>query len=244
MSSNDLSDINTRPPAEEEEEHPVAEDRTTAQQPPSPTPSMAKSVGAASSGRGRGKKKVRTMSSVADAIFASSLERRGDVFLAPFVGGPLTILTPTVTIKTSISDDDETQEYADLRLKMSACDIMRRLEEDLLSKAKAAKDAWFQNPDLDDAFLDNSFKRFVDDGRLITVRLDDVLDIPDGGVPSGTKAKVVVECEGAIFTRTQFGVLWSLKMIKSIDKDQYLFDPEETSGLAAGDIVSCVSEMG
>lgn len=184
------------------------------------------------------------MSAVSEAAFSSTLERRGDVFVAPFNGGPLAVLTPTLTIKTEIKDDDESQEYVDLRLKASACDIMRRLEEDLLAKAKRSKDEWFQNPDMDDAFLDHSFKRFVVDGRLITVRIDDMLDVPEGGISCGTRAKVVLECDGAVFTRTQFGVLWTLKMIKSIDRDQYLFDPEETTGVAAGDILTSVSCVG
>jgi hypothetical protein len=237
MSSDDV--LTPLPHQEEdiliEQQPPAAVDDA---QPPSPTPSMAKSVGAASLGRRPTRKKVRPLSAVSDVSFASTLERRGDVFVAPFAAGPLAVITPTITIKTEISDEDEDLEYVDLRLKTSACDLMRRLEEDLLQKAKHSKDEWFQNPDMDDAFLDHSFKRFVDEGRVITVRLDDALEVPDGCVTKGTKAKVVLECEGAVFTRTQFGVLWTLKMIKAIDKNEYLFDPEETVGLAAGDILA------
>lgn len=240
MSSDDVPHVEQHVMQQQpEEDVPLVDDA----QPPSPTPSMAKSVGAASAGARRArKKKVRPLSAVAGVSFASTLERRGDVFVAPFTDGPLAVVTPTITIRTEIKEDDEDLEYVDLRLKTSACDLMRRLEEDVLQKAKHSKDEWFQNPDMDDAFLDHSFKRFVDDGRVITVRLDDTLEVPDGHVPKGTKAKVVLECEGAVFTRTQFGVLWTLKMIKSIDKDEYLFDPDETAGLASGDILASVSE--
>ena len=45
----------------------------------------------------------------------------------------------------------------------------------------------------------------------------------------GTKIKCVLSAQHGIFTRTQYGVPFTLELIKSVEKDEtaYLFDPEE-----------------
>lgn len=139
------------------------------------------------------------------------------------------------------------QDYVSLKLKRSHASVFESLEETLRTTAKKYKAEWFNNPDLTDEFLDQSLRAFfTPDTRTLMVRLDEGL----GGktnVTRGAKVKVVLQADGATFTRTQYGFLWKMTMIKSVEKneDLYLFDPEEdpaADGLASGDLLSCVGQ--
>lgn len=184
------------------------------------------------------KKRVSKYSSVTKATFADRLELHGDVYTAS-LDSPLYILSPTLTLVSDLVDEDgEYAQYANLKLKKTHLKVFSEFEDALLEKAKANKNAWFGNDSISDAFLETSFKRFVDlDAKTLTVKIDEGL----GGktnVCSGTKIKCVLSAPHAIFTRTQFGIPFTLELIKSIEKDEttYLFDPEEdeTYGAVTG----------
>lgn len=193
------------------------------------------------------RQRVGKHTDILKAEFEDVLVRQGDVFVAP-LKKPMHILTPTVTLSGDLYDaEGDLEDYVTLKLKRSHADIFAGLEDLLLATAKKFKNGWFNNPDLLDEFLEHSLRRFFDkENRLLTVRLDEGL----GGkkeVPKGTKVKVVLQSDGATFTRTQYGFLWKMTMIKSIEKseDQYLFDPEEdptADGLATGDLLGCVGQ--
>jgi len=184
------------------------------------------------------KKRVSKHTAVSKASFADRLELHGDVYTA-VLDQHLHILSPTVTLVSDLVDEDgEYAQYATLKLKKTHLKVFADFEEALLEKAKASKHAWFGNEAISDEFLEASIKRFVDlDAKTITVKIDEGL----GGktnVGPGTKIKCVLSAPHAIFTRTQFGVPFTLELIKSIEKDEttYLFDPEEdeTYGAVTG----------
>ena len=193
------------------------------------------------------RQRVSKYTEILKAKFGQELERQGDVFVAP-LEKPLHILSPTVTLSGDLYDaDGELNNYVDLKLKRSHVETFAGLEELLLATAKNCKAEWFNHPDILDEFLETSLRRFFDkETRLLTVRLDEGLG-GKKGVVKGTKVKVVLQADGAIFTRTQYGFLWKMTMIRSIEKneDMYLFDPEEdpaADGLATGDLLSHVGQ--
>jgi hypothetical protein len=175
------------------------------------------------------KRRVTKYTNISRVKFNGNLERKDDVFVA-MLDNPLYILSPTVTIMSDLYDDDgEYSKYVSLKLKKTHLHVFKNLEDDLLSMAKTHKATWFGNPDIPDEFLEKSIKRFINtDDKTLMVKIDDAL----GGkknVSVGTRVKVVLSAECAIFTRTQFGVPFTLHLIKSIEntEDVYLFDPEE-----------------
>lgn len=188
------------------------------------------------------KKRVSKYTAISKASFTSGLERRDDVFVAP-LDYPLYIISPTVTLHSDLYDDEELNEYVTLKLKRSHVSVFEDLETRLLESAKNNKDLWFHNPEMTDEFLEKSLKKFVNtDDRTVMVRVDEGLG-GKTGAGRGTKVKVVLHADAAIFTRTQYGILWTMQMIKSIEKheDQYLFDPEEdpnVEGIMEGDLLS------
>jgi len=194
------------------------------------------------------RQRVSKYTEILKAELQDTLERRGDVFIAP-LKKPLHILTPTVTLSGDLHNaEGDLEDYVTLKLKRSHAEVFGNLEDLLLEKAKQCKVSWFNNPDIQDEFLDQSLRRFFDkETRLLTVRLDEGL----GGKSArkGEKVKVVLHADGAIMTRTQYGFLWKMEMIKSIEKneDMYLFDPEEdpaADGLATGDLLDHVDQDG
>jgi hypothetical protein len=192
------------------------------------------------------KQRVQKYTAIQKASFGDALERRNDVFIAP-LNKPLNILSPTVTLTEGLyTDEGDLKDYVTLKLKKTGAEVFTSLENTLLETAKAKKVAWFQNADLSDDFLEKSLRRFADMGsRTLSVRVDEGL----GGkteVQQGAKVKVILQAEGATFTKTQFGFLWKMVLIKSIEKneDMYLFDPEEypeTTDMAQGDLLSCMT---
>ncbi len=175
------------------------------------------------------KKRVSKYTTISKATFTDSLELQGDVYTAK-LDTPCHILSPTVTLQSGLVDDDgEYLQYATLKLKRTHAQVFQQVEETLLQTAKRNKMAWFGNDTISDDFLEKSLKRFVDlDAKTLTVKIDEGL----GGktdVQAGTKIKCVLSAPHAIFTRTQFGVPFTLELVKSIEKNEnsYLFDPEE-----------------
>jgi len=174
------------------------------------------------------RKRVSKWTSIENTTFDQSLDRQGDVFVLK-MRTPLYILSPTVRLQTALFDDDEElQAYATFKMKSTHLSAFRELEETLLDATKKNKESWFGS-DVTDEFLETSFKRFVDpDSKTLTVKIDEGL----GGkvsVGTGTRVRVVLSCPHAIFTRTQFGIPWTVTVIRSIEntEDMYLFDPEE-----------------
>jgi len=161
-------------------------------------------------------------------------------------GESLCILTPPVVLKDVIVDEEGlSQEYTRIKLKRVYGDTLGNLEDRLLQTAKDRKVKWFQNEDIEDSFLEGAMKRFYDrDARTLTVRVDD--DV--GGrlnVPAGSRVRCVLELHSAVFTRTQFGCLWTLTLVKaaSRDEDAYLFDPDENAqheSITTHDLMSCL----
>jgi hypothetical protein len=192
------------------------------------------------------RQRVSKYTEITKADLQDVLERRGDVFIAP-LKKPLHILTPTVTLNGDLYNaDGDLNDYVTLKLKRTHAEVFGSLETKLLETAKTCKTSWFNNPEIQDEFLEQSLRRFFDaENRLLTVRLDDGLG---GAITArkGEKIKAVLHTDGAMFTRTQYGFLWQLTLIKSIEKneDQYLFDPEEdpsTAGLATN-LLACVGQ--
>ena len=217
---------------------------------PSPTPSLAETVAetlADANRRAPAKKRARTITSVSRVEFSERLERLNDTYTAALLGGEsLCILTPPVVLKDVIVDEEGlSQEYTRIKLKRVYGDTLGDLEDRLLQTAKDRKVTWFQNEDIEDSFLEGAMKRFYDrDTRTLTVRVDD--DV--GGrlnTPAGSRIRCVLELNSAVFTRTQFGCLWTLTLVKaaSHDEDLYLFDPDENAqheSISTHDLMSCL----
>lgn len=180
------------------------------------------------------KRRVRKWSSASSASFANALTRRDDVFVAP-LDAPLYILSPTMRLQTALfDDDDDLCDYATFKMKSTHLATFRGVEDTLLDVAKANKHAWFGNDEITDAFLETSLKRFVEpEAKTITVKIHEGLS-GRTNVKPGTRVKVVLACDHAIFTRTQFGVPWTMHVIRSIENDEnmYLFDAEEDASYA------------
>lgn len=214
--------------------------------PPSPAPSLAETVAETVAETKSSQKRARKITSIGKAEFADRLERVNDTYVAKTVGGPLCVLTPPVVLVDGLQDSDsETREYTDLKLKRVYGDVFRDLEDRVLQAAKDRKTVWFNNEDLDDAFLENAMKRFYDASKKrLTVRVDE--DV--GGrvdLPAGSRVRCVIELHAVVFTRTQFGVLWTLTLVKGVgcQEDVYLFDPEEEpahQGISTHDLMSCL----
>jgi hypothetical protein len=216
---------------------------------PSPTPSLAETVAetVANTKKQQVQKRARTITSVNRVEFSESLQRVTDTYAAPLLGGePLCILTPPVVLKDVLVDEDgDTTEYTRIKLKRVYGDAFKQLEDRLLQTAKDRKVTWFQNEDLPDEFLEGAMKRFYDPAsKTLTVRIDD--DV--GGrlnTPAGSRVRCVLELHSAVFTRTQFGALWTLTLVKAASRDEeaYLFDPEEDSqheSITTHDLMSCL----
>ena len=228
--TDDVSDTNDTNDAIVVNTTPADVPKDTAEDPPAPP---------------KKRQRVSKYTEITKAELQDVLERRGDVFIAP-LKKPLHILTPTVTLSGDLYNaDGDLNDYVTLKLKRTHAEVFGSLETKLLETAKTCKTSWFNNPEIQDEFLEQSLRRFFDaENRLLTVRLDDGL----GGVTArkGEKIKAVIHADGAMFTRTQYGFLWQLTLIKSIEKneDQYLFDPEEdpsTAGLATN-LLACVGQ--
>jgi hypothetical protein len=217
---------------------------------PSPAPSLAETVAetVADAKRTNTKRRARKVTAIKSVDFSETLQRVNDTYASMVAGGePLCILTPPVVLKDTIVDEDgETREYVTIKLKRTYGDLFQDLEDRVLQAAKDRKVTWFQNEDLEDQFLENAMKRFYSpETKSLTVRVDD--DI--GGrldVSPGTRVRCVLELNSVVFTRTQFGALWTLTLVKQAARgeDTYLFDPEEEpdhASIAQGDLLTCLT---
>lgn len=219
----------------------------------SPTPSLAASLAetvaetVADTKRSQTKKRARKITSLNTVGFSESLTRVNDTYAAMLESNePLCVITPPVVLKEALVDEDgDTKEYVKIKVKRVYGDLFKSLEDRLLQAAKDRKVTWFNNEDLDDRFLEASLKRFYDpESKTLTVRVDD--DI--GGrvdTPPGTRVRCVIELHNAVFTRTQYGALWTLTLVKNAtrDEDAYLFDPEEEpqhKSITTHDLMSCL----
>jgi hypothetical protein len=133
-----------------------------------------------------------------------------------------------MTLAESLFDEDgEYKSYVGFKIKRAHADVFDTSETNLLQQAIKHKVEWF-GQELDDSFIESCFKRFFDPStRILTVRLDEGFT---GDIPKGTKVKIVLESDGALFTKKQFGLLLTAKVITKIENSptQYLFDSEET----------------
>jgi len=225
-------------------------DTTEEPRAPSPAPSLAETVAetVADAKRSNTKRRARKITAIKSVDFSDTLQRVNDTYASMLAGGePLCILTPPVVLKDSIVDQDgDTREYVTMKLKRTYGDLFQDLEDRVLQAAKDRKVTWFQNEDLEDQFLDHAMKRFYSpETKSLTVRVDDEI----GGrldVPPGTRVRCVLELNSVVFTRTQFGALWTLTLVKQAARgeDTYLFDPEEEpdhAHIAQGDLLTCLT---
>lgn len=177
------------------------------------------------------RRRVKKWTTVESASFSDALTREDDVFVSR-LKAPLYILSPTVRLQTPLFDDDEEVcDYVTLKMKRTHLAAFRGVEDALLLMAKTHKGAWFGNDDITDDFLDASLKRFVDDdAKTLTVKVHEGVSGRTGVTP-GTRVKVVLAADQAVFTRTQFGFPWTMHIVKSIENDEqlYLFDAEENA---------------
>jgi len=218
--------------------------------PPSPTHSIAETVAETVAETKRGpmpQKRAKKITSIKNVQFSETLERMNDTYIAKLAGGePLCILTPPIILKDSIRDEEgDVREYVTMKLKRVYGDLFGVLEDTLLQTAKERKGLWFNNEDLDNDFLEKSLKRFYDtSSKCLTVRVDE--DV--GGrvdLASGTRVRCVLELHSAVFTRTQYGLLWTLTLVKGVGRqeDVYLFDPDEEpqhQSITTHDLMSCL----
>jgi hypothetical protein len=167
-----------------------------------------------------------------DDIEYDPLEQRDDVFIAPFAGGPITVQSPVMTLNDDLVDaDGEFAEMCCWRVKKAHVPYFQRAEDRLLDSAKANCVEWF-GQELDDEFLESSHRRFMDEeNRVLTVRVHDgVVD----ELKRKTKARIVLEADGAVFTRSEYGLVWTMMCVSKLEngRSQYLFDEEEVLGAA------------
>lgn len=172
-------------------------------------------------------KKAHKYTALQSLSYGESLERRGDLFVAPFTE-PLVIQSPTMTLAEDLfNEDGEYKTYVGFKVKRAHAHIFDEAETALLSEAVKNSSNWF-GQELEQSFIESCFKRFFDPStRILTVRLDEGFT---ADVSKGTKVKIVLESDGALFTKKQFGLLMTAKVITKIENSptQYLFDSEET----------------
>lgn len=186
--------------------------------PPPPPPSPTQNVV---------QKKAQKYTTLQHLKYADTLERRGDLFVAPF-SEQLVIQSPTLTLAEDVlNEEGEYKSYVGFKVKRAHAHIFDEAETNLLSEAVKNATNWF-GQELEQSFIESCFKRFFDPStRVLTVRLDEGFT---GEVTKGTKVKIVLESDGALFTKKQFGLLLTAKVITKIENSptQYLFDSEET----------------
>ena len=200
-------------------EEAVPEEETdTPPSPPPPSPRAEEEVV---------RKKAQKYTALQRLKYASALERRGDLFVAPFAE-QLVIQSPTLTLAEDVlNEDGEYKSYVGFKVKRAHAHVFDDAETALLSEAVKNANTWF-GQELEQSFIESCFKRFFDpSSRILTVRLDEGFT---ADVPKGTKVKIVLESDGALFTKKQFGLLLTAKVITKIENSptQYLFDSEET----------------
>ena len=165
--------------------------------------------------------------------FSDELVQENDVFVSKTVpDAALTLVTKSVVnVDSIIGDDGNLTEYLDVKMKSSQFDLFSNFEESLLEKALASKEQWFRQPDMDDAFLVSSFKRFCDpETKTVTFRVHDNINGWKNCKDAKQRIRIIVQTGGAIFTRSQFGCPFTVIALQPAeDENQYLFDPEEHS---------------
>lgn len=169
--------------------------------------------------------------------FESSLTRDGGVYVSA-LSSPLLVQTPAVTISSDLLENDEQVTFAHLKLKTPLLAIFRDIEHEILQRALAQRNTWFRE-DISDETIQQSFKSFIQlDDRTLRVRLADDLRAFDArktpiALPGkGTRVKAVLELGRITFSKTQFGAVWNLKQVRLVEDSKYLFDEEDSTGIA------------
>jgi hypothetical protein len=165
--------------------------------------------------------------------FSDELIQENDVFVSKTTPDrDLTLVTKSVVnVDSIVGEDGNLCEYMTVKMKSSQFDLFYKFEESLLEKALASKEDWFRQPDMDDAFLVSSFKRFCEpENKTVSFRVDDNINGWKNCKDAKQRVRVIVQTGGAIFTRSQFGVPFTVIAVQPAeDESQYLFDPEEYS---------------
>lgn len=165
--------------------------------------------------------------------FSDELVQENDVFVSKTTpDAPMTFVTKSVVnVESIIGDDGNLNEYMTVKMKSSQFDLFSNFEESLLEKALANKEQWFRQPDMDDAFLVSSFKRFCDpETKTVTFRVHDNINGWKNCKDAKQRIRIIVQTGGAIFTRSQFGCPFTVIAVQPAeDENQYLFDPDEHS---------------
>lgn len=169
------------------------------------------------------------------AAFDSALTRDGGVYVSARTP-PLLIHTPTVTLSSDLVENDDTATFANLKVKASAAQFFKDVEDAVLALAIERKGSWFRE-DIPDEVIAQSLRSFIDEGMLRVRVADEIVaydpakakvDLP----PKGTKVRAVLELARITFSKTQFGAVWNLKQVRLTEESTYLFDEEVVEGLA------------
>tara|TARA_B110000977_G_scaffold201113_1_gene294205 strand:+ start:7857 stop:8483 length:627 start_codon:yes stop_codon:yes gene_type:complete len=149
--------------------------------------------------------------------------------------------------KHSMNSDSTSLEciFADPQLKefVSECD------DHMLAFCKDNKEAWFNNTEISDSYLDNamfpSFKAVKkSESCLMKLRTSNSMNIFDSSkeeisidsIVEDSKISIIVHFAGLWFTKTRFGLTWKIKQIKLHNEKpksagQYLFEDVEDEEL-------------
>ena len=174
------------------------------------------------------------------ALFDTALQRDDGVYatIVSTRSPPLVVHTPTLTLATPLAENDETADFANLRLKPCAATFFKDVENAVLALAIERKGTWFRE-DIPDEVITQSLRSFLnEEERVLRVRVSDEIaayttdkakvDLP----PRGTKVRAVLELSRITFSKTQFGAVWNLKQVRLAEESTYLFDEDTVEGLA------------
>lgn len=165
------------------------------------------------------------------ARFNDGLVRDGGVYVSTR-DVPLIIQTPTLTLA---SEMDEDADFATLKVSPSTLKFFQDVDAALVDLALAKKSSWFREGIAED-LVRSSLKSFVEE-TTVRVRVGDgvkAFDSLKNEVPlpqAGTRVKAVLELGRITFSKTQYGVVWTLKQLKLLEESKYLFEDEQTEGL-------------
>jgi len=180
-----------------------------------------------------------------DTDFSDELVQEHDVFVArTSPNANMTLVTKSIVNVNSIIDTDgNLSEYLTVKMKSNQFDLFNSFEDSLLQRAIQNKESWFKQPDLDDTFLVSSFKKFCDpESKTVKFRVNDSVNGWKFCKDTKQRVKMIIQTNGAIFTRSQFGCPFTVIAIQPAeDENQYLFDPEEHSSfenISPGDLAT------
>lgn len=135
---------------------------------------------------------------------------------------PIAIQTKRASTLRSdlLNETGETMPFAYFTLDAESEALLRSFETWVVAAAKENKSTWFKK-DIDDAYLDTSFKSYFKSAGHFVVRIaEDVAAFTPKGEPlplsevaPEATAVLLLEASQITFGRTEFGCLWKLKQM-------------------------------